>query len=374
MKITQCYALTNASAKEVLGETAVVAEDLSNIVDLGRAILDNGYADRYVRSLTDHIGRVVFVNRAYAGRVPSVLMDAWEWGAVTQKISGELPEAEENEAWELVDGASYDPNIVTLPKIEQKFYSDAVTFMVPVTITEDQVKSAFSSREQYNGFVSMIYGLVEKAMTLRISNLIMKTINNMTAETLNAGGIRAVNLLTAYNTEKGTTLTAEKAIHDTDFIKYASFMVKLYASRMGDISSLFNVNGKARFTPKEKLHIVMLQEFKASADVYLQSDTFHNELTALPMAEEVNFWQGSGTSYAFADTSKINVKTSAGHEVTQGGILCVLFDGDALGVRTPDKSVRSQYNAKGNFTNNYFSWKSSYFNDLSENFIVFYVA
>ena len=377
MLVTQVKDLVNLATKEALGAEAIQTEDLTNVVDMGEAIFNANAVDAYVRSLVNHIGKVVFVNRPYSGSAPSVLMDGWEFGSVLEKITAELPEASENETWNLVDKQSYDPNIFYKPTVEAKFYNKRVTFEVDVSITERQVKQSFSSATQLNAFVSMIYNEVAKAMTIKIDSLIMKTIVNMISVTLTDNNAnRAVNLLALYNSEiaPSTPLTAAKALFDLNFIKFASYKMKLYATRLGTISRLFNIGGKARFTPRDLLHIVMLEEFKSSADVYLQSDTFHNEFVKLPEAEGVAYWQGSGTDYAFDSTSKIMVKDAKGNSTTKTGILSVMFDRDALGVCNKDKRVTTNYNAKAEFYNNFYKFDCEYFNDTNENFIVFYIA
>ena len=377
MLITQVKDLVNLATKEALGAEAVQTEDLTNVVDMGEAIFNANAVDAYVRSLVNHIGKVVFVNRPYAGSAPSVLMDGWEFGSVLEKITAELPEASENATWDLQDKQSYDPNIFYKPTVEAKFYNKRVTFEIDVSITERQVKQSFSSATQLNAFISMIYNEVDKAMTIKIDSLIMKTIVNMISVTMtDANANRAVNLLALYNSEiaPATPLTAAKALFDLNFIKFASYKMKLYATRLGTISRLFNIGGKARFTPRDLLHIVMLEEFKSSADVYLQSDTFHNEFVKLPEAEGVAYWQGSGTDYAFASTSKIMVKDAKGNSTTKTGILAVMFDRDALGVCNKDKRVTTDYNAKAEFYNNFYKFDCEYFNDTNENFVVFYIA
>ena len=377
MLVTQVKDLVNLATKEALGAEAVQTEDLTNVVDMGEAIFNANAVDAYVRSLVNHIGKVIFVNRPYSGSAPSVLMDGWEFGSVLEKITAELPEASENETWNLQDKQSYDPNIFYKPTVEAKFYNKRVTFEIDVSITERQVKQSFSSATQLNAFVSMIYNEVDKAMTIKIDSLVMKTIVNMISVTMtDANANRAVNLLALYNSEiaPSTPLTAAKALYNLDFIKFASYKMKLYATRLGTISRLFNIGGKARFTPRDMLHIVMLEEFKSSADVYLQSDTFHNEFVKLPEAEGVAYWQGSGTDYAFASTSKIMVKDAKGNSTTKTGILAVMFDRDALGVCNKDKRVTTDYNAKAEFYNNFYKFDCEYFNDTNENFVVFYIA
>ena len=187
MQVNQIYEIINSVTSEVLGESAItVAEDLSNIVDVGKEILNGTDIDNYVKSLVDHIGRVIFVNRKYSGGAPSVLMDGWEFGSILEKITADLPEATENESWELENGTSYDPNIFYQPKVSAKFFNNRVTFEIPMSFTEKKVKSSFSSREQLNGFVSMLYNSIDRSMTIKIDSLIMRTINNFIGETLHS--------------------------------------------------------------------------------------------------------------------------------------------------------------------------------------------
>lgn len=387
MEVKQIHTLMNTVTNEILGKQELVAEDLSNVVDIGNEIFNANAVDAYVKSLVNHIGRVIFVNRPYVGSVPSVLMDSWEFGSVLEKIQADLPNAVENESWELTDGHSYDPNIFYKPKVSAKFFNKKVTFEVDMSFTEMQVKQSFSSVAQLNGFLSMLYNSVDKAMTIKIDSLVMRTINNMTAQTLHAeypdssystkSGIRAVNLLKLYNDKFGTSLTADKAITTPEFIRFASYTMGLYVDRLSKISSLFNVGGKDRFTPKDMLHVVMLSDFQKASMTYLQSDTYHDMYTALPNAETVPYWQASGQNYSFADVSEIHVNIESGAstaEITASGILCVMFDRDALGVTNLNRRVTTNYNAKAEFWNNFYKFDAGYFNDLNENFVVFFVA
>lgn len=384
MEVNQIYQLMNAVTHEVLGETAIISEDLSNVVDIGTAIFNASALDNYVRSLVNHIGKVIFVNRPYAGTAPSVLMDGWEFGSVLEKINAALPEATENESWELTDGASYDPNVFYKPTVDAKFFNKRVTFEVPMSFTERQVKESFSSAEQLNGFLSMLYNAVDKSLSVKIDSLIMRTINNMIGETVYAdygaaaiaskSGVKAVNLLYLYNTQFGTSLTAADALTTPAFIRFAAYQMGLYASRLSKISTLFNVGGKDRFTSADYLHVIMLADFRQAADVYLQSDTFHENFTALPKSEIVPYWQASGQTYAFASTGEVKVTTAGEHSVDVTGVLGVMFDRDALGVANLDRRVTTNYNPKAEFFTNWSKFDAGYFNDLNENFVVFFAA
>lgn len=381
MDVKQIYQLVNGATSEVLGKTDLVAEDLTNIVDVGTEIVNASAVDNYVKSLVNRIGKVIFVNRPYSGKVPSVLMDGWEFGSVLQKITAEIPNATENESWELTDGAEYKQDVFYKPTVSAKFFNSKVTFEVPISITERQVKESFGSAAELNGFISMLYAAVEKSMTIKTDALVMRTINNMIVSTFEnepqSGEARAINLLARYNAQFGKQLTANAAIFDADFVRFASYTIALFADRFGSISTLFNVGGKDRFTSTDRLHIVLLSEFAKAAQTYLYSDTYHNEFVKLPTAETVPYWQGSGLTYNFADTARIKTKKTVNNVETTTeltGILGVMFDRDALGVCNLNRRVTTAYNAKAEFFNNFYKFDAGYFNDTNENFVVFYVA
>lgn len=384
MEVKQIYEIMNTVTSEILGTENLVKEDMSNIVDIGNEIFNASAVDNYVKSLINHIGKVVFVNRPYAGSAPSVLMDGWEFGSVLQKITVELPEAQENESWNLTDGASYDPNVFKKPQVSTKFFNKKVTFEVQLSFTEMQVKESFDSIDQLNAFMSMLYNAIDQSMTVKTDGLVMRCINNMIGETVYAeygaanlnskSTNKAINLLYLYNQQYNKSLTAAAALTDPDFIRYAAYIMGITANRMSKISKIFNVGGKARFTPADLLHVVMLTDFKKAADVFLQSNTFNEEFTKLPRAEEVPYWQGSGTGYSFTDTGKVYIKTASGHDETITGIIGVMFDRDALGVTNMNKRVKQNYIPNAEFFNNWFKYDAGYFNDLNENFVVFFVA
>ncbi len=394
MEVKQIYQLVNTVSGEVLGKTDLLHEDLTGVVDLGTEIFNQNAVDNYVKSLVNHIGKVVFVNRPYSGKVPSVLMDAWEFGSVLEKISADVPQAEENDTWNLTDGTEYKQDVFHKPTVTAKFFNSKVTFEVPVSITERQVKESFSSAEQLNGFLSMIYSAVEKSMTIKTDALVMRTINNMIAETLDAdkvafgyvagthetvdystaSTVRCVNLLKLFNSQTEMQLDVNTALTTKAFTRFAAYIMSLYADRLQTISTLFNVGGKERFTPKDSLHTVLLSDFASAVKAFLYSDTYHPENVLLPPAETVASWQATGKDYSFANVSKIDVKSSGGASVSISGVLGVMFDRDALGVTNLDKRVTTNYNAKAEFFNNYFKFDAGYFNDANENFVVFFIA
>lgn len=381
MKVEQIYSLLNDITSEVVGKSDLVQEDLSNVVDVGNEIFGATSVDNYVKALVNRVGKTVFVDRKYQGKVPSVVMDAWEFGSVLQKITADLPLAAENETWELQDRQSYDPNVFYKPTVSAKFYNSKITFEVPMSFTERQVKESFNSAGELNAFISMLYNSVEKSMTVKTDALIMRTINNMIAQTFDGDtdGVRAVNLLAGYNALTGESLTAAKALSTPAFLRYASMQIALYSDRMATMSTLFNGGGKERFTPKDDMRIVLLSDFAEGAKVYLESDTFNKDLLSLPNAETVPYWQGSGEDYSFAKIGKIDVKISQEGDteskaVSVSGVIGCMFDKDALGVANLNKRVTTNYNPKAEFFTNWYKFDAGYFNDLNENFVFFYVA
>ena len=388
MKVTQLHTLINAVTKEVLGETGIIQEDLTNVVDIGKTIIDTDNIDNYVKKLVNHIGKVVFVNRLYAGGVPSAVMDAWEYGSILEKVSADLPEASENATWDLVDKQNYSPDVFYKPSVSAKFFNSKVTFEIPMSFTEKQVKESFSSAEQLNGFISMLTTSIENSMTVKLEALIMRTINNAIGETLSAEldpdkdgtldatktTVKAVNLLKLYNAQATTALTEANALTDPEFIRFATYQISMYSDRMAKVSKLFNLEGASRFTPKELQHTVLLSDFAKASETFLASQTYNAEKVALPKHETVPYWQGSGVNYGFADVSKIDVKTSSGKVVAIDGIIGVMFDRDAIGVSNLDRRVTTNYNPRAEFYTNFYKFDAGYYSDLSENFVVFFVG
>lgn len=376
MEMTQIYEIVNETTAQVTGTEPIDTIDGNKIVDAGAEVLDTDQVDHYVKSLIDRIGKVVFVNRPYSGGTPSVMMDSWEYGAILEKIQYEgLPEAEENDTWDLEDQRSYDPNIFYKPTVSAKFFSERRTFDVPMSFAQRQVKTAFTSAGQLQAFFSMIETAISNGMTVKMDSLVEATINNFIVTTYGDGtaNARVVKLLTEYAAFTGQTApSADVALSDPEFVRFLAFRMKRKMVQMQKLSTVFNVGGKYRHTPADRLHMILHADVAAAADVYLQSDTFHNEFVALPNADKVAFWQGSGSGFAWEDTSKIMITPRGSQEpVTLSNVVGVMFDRDALGVSNLDRRVTTNWNPKGEFTNNWYKFDAGYFNDFNENGVVF---
>ena len=378
MKVTQIKDLINGSLKEVNGTSEVLKEDLSNVVDIGKDLANNDDIDNFVKKLVDRVGKTVFNDRMYQGSAPSVLMDAWEFGSIVEKVDADLPNVEENDSWNLQDGKSYDQDIFYQPKVSAKFFNSKITFDIPMSFTKMQVKSAFNSATELNGFLSMLMTKVQNALTVHLDGLIMKTINNFTAQVVNAKkGLQTVNLLSLYNATTGDTLTSAKALTNPAFIKFSNLTINSYRDRIAKMSTLFNAGGVNKFTPLANQHLVVLSDFASASKVYLEADTYNQDNVKISNYDSVPYWQGTGTKYGFNDISKIDVAIKDGattKEITQTGILGVLFDTNALGVSCQNPRTTTAVNARAEFYTNFNKYDAMYYNDLNENFIVFMVA
>lgn len=382
MKHEQVYELVNEAQKEVLGEAAIAELDLANVVDLGETIENMNKVDEYVKSILNRIGREKFVNRVYTPRVPSVLMDSWEFGSIMSKIDGTMPDATVNYTWELESGQSYDPFIFNAPEARQKLFNKRTTFEIDLSFARKQIKQSFTNETELNAFFSMVENEVDKSLTIKNDALIMLVIDNMICETLydatTSGSVtRAYNLLSLYNATlpEADAIDADEAWTNPEFFRFAALTINTISDRMTEMSVNYNIEGKPRFTPKDLQHIVYLSDFSRRLDSYLMSDTYHNEFVALPKGDIVTKWQGIGKDTdSIADRSKIMIKTASGHDVTATGVVATIFDHDALGVCNYEPTVESIYNPRASFYNNFYKRDAGYFNDLQENAVVFYIA
>lgn len=394
MDITQVATLVNSVNDEIIGSSAILEEDLSNVVDVGKAVFDSTSYDAYVKALVDHIGKVIFVDRKYSGELASLYRSNWEYGAVLEKVYvTDLPVAVENDSYKLVNGNSYDPNVFTQPAVAAKFYNKKTTFEVDLSIADIQVRSAFDSATQLNAFISMLMNAVDTAINIRLEGLAERVVNTLIANVFNDDipdldpaktGTKAINLLKLYNEQfdpqGNNPLTVNDALYTPEFIRFASLTMAKTLDRLRKPSTLFNCGGLVRHTPKDMQHFILLSDFKRAADVYLQSDTFNEEYTALPLADSVPYWQGSGTDYGFDSISKVHVDIvdpsddTKTIEVELSGVLGVAFDHWAGGITNDKRRVTSNYNAKAEFTNMFYKQDANYFVDLNENAVIFFIG
>lgn len=407
MKVNQISTILNNVTAEMVGEDVVFTEDLSNVVDCGKKVLeffdgDGKLAyncDNFIKNVIDQIGRMVFVDRTYTSQAPNILKDSWEYGSIMMKVRAEMMDAKDNSTWLLgdiangtglsndVDASSnpivpsrLDPFVLSKPNVAAKFYNKKVTYEVPITLAKEQLKEAFRSASDMSRFFSMIENRIAMKRTLCNDALIMRTINNLIANKVADGA--AINLYTLYN---ATVPSAAQLSSVDDFwtsadaIRFACKTIALYKKYMASASTLYNKGNYVTFTPADRMKMILLSEFAKDAEVYLYSDTFHNEFDRMTGYEEVGYWQGTGEApnslTARSTISGIFTTPDEGTvECGINGLVAVLFDEQAAAVCCENDRVTSQYNPRAEYTNYFYKWDANYMNDLEENVVVFYVS
>lgn len=382
MKITQVAEFTNAATQSLLGNEAVVNQDLSNIVDIGRQITNlESWRNKFLTELVNRIGRWHYVNRVYEGNVPSIYKDAWEYGSIMAKFWGKINKAKVNPSWELQDGMDYSMNTFHAHEMSSRFWNAMTTHEVEDSIVDMQYNDSFSGADEHAAFVSMIMTNITNTLNLANETLVMSVIRNFIGELLSEGQpLQKVNLLSQYNAAHGTTLTVAQAMESADFIRWAIVEIQLTARKMSKYTTLFNVGKQERFTPSSRLKIVYHDNFrtKVGAFLYNAPSQFSVDYLGLPMGDSVPYWQGPSTDFSFTNTSKIDVtvQTDAGTTATvqQGGIIAVMFDEYAMAVCNEKAKTFAHYVKKAEFTNYCHKREARYMNDPNEQGVVFYLA
>ena len=383
MQVNQIYSILNDVLLEVTGQNVadegepaafILNEDLSNIVDMGTAVFSNNWKDNYVKALLDRIGREVFVDRTYEGYAPRVLRDSWEYGSIMSKTRCKIFDAKANPSWNLQKGETVNQFEFNPPDVTQKFYNSKTAWQIDCSFTDYQLRESFTNAAAMNRFISMIENRIQTSMTIYIDSLIMRTINNFMAEKINAGN-SVIDVLAGFNATQASPISAAAAVSNKEFYRYLAYRTDLDIERFRAPSANFNIDDEANvtFTPREYAHFVLHSDFAAGMKVYLQADTYHENLVTLGDFETVPFWQAQGDAYQLATTSRIDVKLASDNTktVNRNYIIGILFDRDALGVLNDNRRVTSAYNANGEYWNNFYKVDTSYFNDLAENAIIY---
>ena len=374
--VAQVYGLINNVAKQAFGENAIAVSDTSGLVALGDFVLSSDSStDLFTHSLVDRIGKTIFSVSRYGGKKDGMVREPFEYGCIVQKIYVDLPEAKENNAWKIGDD-SYKPDFapVIKPTVRQKLFNKMSTWEIDVTIPDFMLRTAFTNATSMGVFVDAIFTAMENMMVVALENNANLTRASFIARKLSANKkCGAINLLAEYNKITSAGLTVEAALRNSEFLKWSAMQINLWVSRLPKMSTLFNDEGYRRHTPKENIVLDVLQDYASATSTFLESDTYHNNLVSLPRYESVPYWQGSGTDFAFASTSAINIKLDESTTVSKSGIIAVAYDYNAMGVTLTERRSASQRNDKDEYTDYFNKATFGYFNDMSENGIVFYI-
>lgn len=387
MTPVQIYTIINSMAEQSMGMKDLQATD-STFISIGKKVLSSETnVEAFYKTLVDRIGRTVMAIRTYYADMPAMAREPFEYGAILQKISFKMAKAQENPTWNSVTDTHSDPWEKTDAEFMQVFFDKWSTWEVPGTIADVQLETAFTGASAMAAFIDGIFQSMYNSLELAYENNGNLARASLIGAVMNTSSVAAykINLLDDYNTETNASLTVAKALKDVDFLKYASMRMKLVSDQMVKPSVVFNQEGWERFTPKDRQVFEVNSNFAAILDTYLQSDTYHNDLTKLPFFTSVPYWQGSGTDWGFESTSAINVtieymdKSGATPVLKQAtvsasNIIGVIRDIDSAGVTIDKRRTKSIYNPHDEYTNYWIKAEIGQFRDNSENCVVFYLA
>ena len=383
MTINQVSTILNSIQSQITGADAVDGLDLTGLISLGRSsIASDSFKDKWIGQLVDRIGKTILRTLKVNVLYPELLRHEYEFGAMIQKIDIQPFDAVDNNEWKIGDN-NYTPNqfAVAKPNVSQTFFTDANTFKFKVTVPDTQLKTAFTSAESMASFMGAVADTLEKSMIMAVNNMNRTAVNNFIAEKIHAAN-GVVDLLNAsaggYNAtlaEADRFTSYAAAVIDPGFQKFASLKIKSFIKYMDEPSTLYNVANKVRTTTPDDAHILLTTDFISAADVMLNSNVFHNELTNLTGFAEVKAGQGtSETAHALPDVttnSTIEVTTSSGAAVAQSGIIGAIADKEAIFTGLMDRYMASGRNNADRYTNVNSGCTGQWCNDLTENGVVF---
>lgn len=403
MKMKQIAAIVNTMAAETTGETGVVTEDLTGVVDAGQAITDKIGWEQFTNTIVDKIGRVIMVNREYDSAAPDILRRGTgiPFGSITEKIRVKLPAATNNDSWPIGEtwtpGAGWNANdkptnddanpfITVRPELEATYFNGGGTYEVDMTFPTIQMRSGFQTPEDYRRFFDMVENRIYQSKTVFKDNLTKRTINNFVGVKLSENNA-VVDLLAMYNAAYGQNVQPAAALYNPAFLRYAGYIMGLYRNRLRRMSRLYNMAEYDTFTPSDRLRWVVLDMFANAIETFMESDTYHNELVGLGAGySTIDSWQGNGntTGVDFATAATLNITTDVPGEtepvtintatMASGSPLYVvgtMFDVEAAWQDYDNPRVTSQYNARKEQTTFFYKEDVHYCNDFAENGVVF---
>ena len=371
MDTTQIYSIVNSLASQTLGSTALTAVDNQGLISLGSTILSSDTnTDAFLNALNQMIGKSIYSYRKYTNKFSDYLVDDFKWGAILRKTKASMPAAETDQSFDLTDGGTVDHYKVAKPKVKTKLFVTRAPYQFHITTQTAHLEEAFRSAEDMAAFLSTIRGEVQNKIELSLETLGRNCLANMFAE--NAGTAREIKLLTSYQTATGAEapLTAQEAMYNADFLRYAIAQINLMSDYLTDMSDRYNDGTETRHTPYDKQRIKVLTQFEQQLRTVVQYSAFNERMVQIGSYEKVNFWQARQTP------GDINVnKASDGTAKKVSNIIAAIHDIDALGTYKKTERVRTTpENAAGLYYNTYWHEQQLWFNDTSENFVFFTLA
>lgn len=375
MNTNQIYSILNDVVAQGVGADAIAAVNNQNLVSLGNAVLSSTTnTEAFLNALLQRIGRTIIRYRKYENKLRGMILDDFEYGAIVQKIRIAMPDAEEDQSFGLVDGQSVDHYEVAKPDVQQKLFVSRTPYQYKVTIQRKHLKEAFLSEDAMGRFIAGIFGEVRNAIDLGLERLARNAFNNMIAESYGATAAapkqNVVNLGTLYrSTNANAPATAEGLMNDNDFLRFAVSTINTRIDMLQEMSVLNtpDANALPTFTPKDRMHVYIMSGFKRRLETVVQYAAFNEMLVDVAGNETLTYLQSAQSPYS------INVtRASDGTSIAVDNIIGLVYDRDACGAYKWDEEVQTTpINAAGLYYNTYYHLQQLWFNDLSENFVVF---
>ena len=365
MKTEQLYTIVNEVARESMGTDDIDVIDTSTLVALGNTVLSSTTnTEAFLNTLVQRIGKTIISFRPYTSKLTLLDIGDMEWGQIMQKTKTQMPIAIEDDTYNLVDGQSLDMYVVSKPEVHQKLFAKRTPLAFMKTFQTKALKEAFLSSEAMGNFVASIYGEIRNAIELAQENLGRLTMANYMA---NASTQQIYNLVTLFNAATGETqATGITALQNEAFLRYALQTMKNVAYSMETMSTLYNDGTEQRHTPRQLQRIASIIQFKSALETQVDYAAFNDDYVKLASDIIVPYWQ------AAKDPLNIQVADEDGEEKTLSNVVAFIHDRDALGTyRKEEEVLTTPVNARGRYYNTYYHIDNLYFNDYSENGVVF---
>lgn len=393
----QISTVLNDITQQATGQKSIAAVDTSQFVAQANTALQTGY-DRVIGSISQVLDKTIFSTRPYSAKFKGLRKTNQQWGNHVRKLTMIDDDWEEDEriTTDNVDGSAVDMYKIKKGKVLQTNFYGGQVFQRHRTYFKDQLDQAFRSPEELGQFISMytqntmdmIEQCHENMARMCVANIIeaknyWQVASDSSDESfVNYNGIHVVKLVTMYNDENGTQLTADTVKQADNFVKFykwACAKILSFSDKMTERSALYHANIKdkivMRHTPKNKQQLYMYSPDARLIDTTVLSDTYHNDFLKLNTYERLNFWQSIETP------SGVNTKYSSitfdgsiftGGPTAVSNIFAVLSDEEAMGLTTIRQwSSTTPFNSSGGYWNVFYHFTDRYWNDLTENCLVF---
>ena len=392
----QLSTVLTAITNQATGVNNMAPVDTSSFVTVAQTALKTGY-DPLTTAISQVLSKTIFSVRPYTRKFKGLNVSNQRYGNHVRKLLTIDKPFEDDDRLKLTDGASIDQYKVNKPKVLQTNFYGANQYQKSVTIYKDQLDCAFSSPDEFASFISMVMQNASDMIEQAHEETARATINNLicgiysaeaTQQTTLAkanGGERAINLLELYNLTNGTSLKVTdvyKTANFESFVKFAFSTINTIADLMTDRNTLFSSQLTnytiIRHTPKDRMKFYLYTDLvnKINSEVY--STVFNPDFLKLVDFERVNFWQSP------LEPSSINSKPVAlkkdgtldnnSQGVSINNVFGVLFDEEAAGYTTVNEwSQPSPFNARGGYYNQFWHFTDRYWNDFTENAVIFYI-